>query len=79
MTDRASVHDAADSNVPRVALTRAECARALGVSPRTIDQLIAGRRGNGFPVVYVGAKPLIPVEQLRQWLADQAKKKGGQP
>ena len=59
--------------VPKLGLTRAECARAMGVGIRMIDELIAGRRGNGFPVVYIGAKPIIPVRELQDWLARQAK------
>ncbi len=72
MADLTSTPDHSEP-VPKLALTRVECAEALGVSPRTVDQLIAGRRGNGFPVAHVGAKPLVPVDQLRQWLAAQAK------
>jgi len=59
--------------VPRVGLSRVECARALGCGTRMIDTLIAGRRGNGFPVAYCGRKPIIPVDLLRDWLRDQAK------
>ncbi len=62
-----------DTAVPKLALTRHECAQALGVSSRTVDQLIAGRAGNKFPVVHVGTKPLVPVDQLRTWLAAQVK------
>ena len=64
---------APSNTVPKLALTRAECAQAIGVGIRTVDQLIAGRRGNGFPVAYVGTKPVIPVRELEDWLARQAK------
>ena len=53
-----SDNGAASSTVHRVALTRAETAEALGVSPRSVDMLIAGRRVNGLPVVYIGRKPI---------------------
>ena len=59
--------------VPCMALSRTQCATAIGVSPRKIDELIAGRRGNGFPVVHLGSKPVIPVDLLRNWLAEKAK------
>ena len=59
-------------DVPKLALTRTECAPAMGVGIRMVDQLIAGRRGSGFPVAYVGSKPLIPVGPLQDWLARQA-------
>lgn len=55
---------------PRLALTRIEAARAIGVSPRSIDALIADRT-SGFPVVRVGARIVIPVRGLDSWLADQ--------
>ena len=60
-------------DVPKLALTRTECARAMSVGIRTVDQLIAGRRGNGFPVAYIGSKPLMPLGPLQDWLARQAK------
>ena len=65
-------------SVPKLALTRNEAAKALSCGIRSVDQLIAGRRGNGFPVAYVGTKPLIPVNELKAWLAKQAGKGGGQ-
>lgn len=59
---------------PKLALTRQECADSLGVGIRTVDQLIAGRSGNGFPVIHVGSKPLVPVAALEAWLAERAGK-----
>ncbi len=72
-----SDNGAASSTVHRVALTRAETAEALGVSPRSVDMLIAGRRVNGLPVVYIGRKPVVPIDLLRAWLADQVRKENG--
>lgn len=63
--------------VPKLSLSRAECAMAMGVGIRMVDQLIAGRRGNGFPVTYVGSKPVMPVDDGCRWLSEQAQKKGG--
>jgi len=59
--------------LPCLALSRTQCATAIDVSPRKIDELIAGRAGNGFPVVYLGRKPVIPVDLLNAWLAQQVK------
>ena len=61
----------------RVSLTRIEAAKALGVCPRMIDTLIAGRRANAFPVMYVGRKPLVPVDLLKAWAAEQVNGKNG--
>ena len=59
----------------RLALTRTEAAKAIGVSPRTIDSLIADR-ANAFPLLRIGSRVLIPVGLLEIWLAEQAKKNG---
>ena len=72
-----TTHDTDRTGTPKLALSRTQCATAIGVSPRKIDELIAGRTGNGFPVVYLGRKPVIPVDLLNAWLAEQAKKKRG--
>lgn len=51
--------------------TRLQAAKALGLSLRTIDNLLADP-GSGFPAVRVGRKVLIPIRQLEQWLEAQA-------
>ena len=58
--------------IDKLALTRTECAPAMGVCVRTIDKLIADRASNGFPVCYVGKKPLVPIRPLEDWLARQS-------
>ena len=73
MTDIAPRQDTDRTGIPKLALSRTQCATAIGVSPRKIDELIAGRTGNGFPVVYLGRKPVIPVDLLNAWLTQQAK------
>ena len=72
-----TTQDTDRTGTPKLALSRTQCATAIGVSPRKIDELIAGRTGNGFPVVYLGRKPVIPVDLLNAWLSEQAKKKRG--
>ncbi len=58
--------------VPRIGLTREEAAEAMGISSRTIDTLIADRT-SGFPVARIGARVVIPVRELAEWLAQQAR------
>lgn len=58
--------------VPRIGLTREEAATAMGVSARTVDTLIADRT-SGFPVARIGARVVIPVHELTEWLSRQAK------
>ena len=65
------------NDVTRVALNRLHGAEAMDISPRLLDGLIAGRRANGFPVVYLNSKPIIPVDLLREWLRKEAQRKGG--
>ena len=76
MPDKPPIDEPGRTAAPKLALTRIECADSLGVSPRKIDELIARRRGSGFPVVYLGTKPVVPVHLLRDRLAKQAQKKG---
>ncbi|MCL4205537.1 MAG: helix-turn-helix domain-containing protein [Pirellulaceae bacterium] len=60
------------SVVPRVGLTREEAAEAMSVSARTIDTLIADRT-SGFPVCRIGTRVVIPIRELAEWLAQQAR------
>ena len=73
MPDQLPTVNTGRAEIPKLALSRTQCATAISVSPRKIDELIAGRAGNGFPVVYLGRKPVIPVDLLRNWLAEKAK------
>ena len=57
--------------MPPLSLRPDEAAKALGVSRRTIDTLIADRT-SGLPVVRVGRAVLIPVDGLRRWLDEQS-------
>ena len=53
--------------IPRVALSVAEAAKSLGISDRTVTTLIS--KGE-IPVVSVGKRRLIPVDALREWVAN---------
>lgn len=62
--------------VQRLALTRTEAAEAIGVSPRSIDTLLADRT-SGFPYLKCGSRVVVPVRELADWLGEQAQKKRG--
>lgn len=55
--------------VQRLAYTVKEAAAALGVSPRTVYDLI---HSSGFPCLRVGGRWKIPVEMLAEWVRQQA-------
>jgi len=76
MSDHTLVDGGRHSSVQRLGLTRTEAAKAIGVSPRSIDTLIADRT-SGFPFVKIGTKVVVPVRELADWLAAQAQKKRG--
>lgn len=56
--------------VPRISLRPSEAARAMGISGRLLSTLIADR-GSGIPIVRIGRAVLLPVAELRTWLADR--------
>ncbi|MCC6681136.1 MAG: helix-turn-helix domain-containing protein [Phycisphaeraceae bacterium] len=60
--------------VPRMALRIVEAAESLGISPRTMADLIAARV---VPTVRIGRVVLIPVDQLRAWLSERAQQRAG--
>jgi excisionase family DNA binding protein len=51
---------------PRLSLRPSEAAQALGVSERTLRQMM---RDEGLPYCRVGGAVLIPVRELEAWLA----------
>jgi hypothetical protein len=53
-----------------------EAAIAIGISPRHLATLT---KANVIPHVRLGRAVVYPVAVLEQWLAEQAKKGGGQP
>ena len=56
---------------PVFALRRAEAARALGISPRTLWSLTASGE---VPHVRIGKSVVYPVVALQEWLAERARK-----
>ena len=53
----------------RLTLSIAETAQALGISRPSVYTLL--RQGE-LPTIKLGRRTLIPVDALRQWIADQA-------
>ena len=56
----------------RLALRPIEVAKALGVSERTIRQVLPG-----IPHFRIGTAIVVPIEALKKWLIDQAKVEEG--
>ena len=59
----------ADNNVEVVAVSAAEAARLLGISKPVLYRLL--ERAD-FPRFRIGARVLIPVEGLREWVRRQS-------
>lgn len=54
----------------KMVLTVEEAGKMLGVSRPTAYQL---SRSKGFPTIRIGRRVLVPVEQLKEWIAAQTK------
>ena len=72
MNDHGTQPDA----TPILALRPAEAALACGISPRKLWALTADRR-SGIPHFRLGRSVRYPVRELRDWLAAQSEKGGG--
>lgn len=59
----------------KMLLSISEAAVVLGISRPSIYRLI--HADDGFPIIRVGGRVLIPVKQLREWLDEQVSIKGG--
>ena len=59
-----------DAPIPRVALTPAEAAAALGVGPDFFDQNIRPE----LRVIRRGSKRLIPVAELERWCSENSER-----
>lgn len=53
----------------RLAVTKAEAGEMLGISQRTVEELIARR---AFPVLRLGARVVVPVRALEEWSTQAA-------
>ena len=56
----------------RLALRPAELARALGLSERTVRQILPE-----LPHVRIGTAVVIPIDQFLEWLRDRAQQEKG--
>lgn len=52
----------------KLVLTVEEAGKMLGVSRPTAYQL---SRSEGFPAIRIGRRVLVPVQQLKEWIAQQ--------
>ena len=53
----------------KLAYSVAEAAAALGVSKTAMYQII---RTDGFPVIVLGNRRLIPIESFKRWMEERA-------
>ena len=56
----------------RLGLRPIEVAKALGVSERTVRQILPG-----IPHLRIGTAIVVPIESLKKWLIDEAKVEEG--
>jgi hypothetical protein len=56
------------TGIPRIALTPAEAAAAIGVGPDFFDENVAPE----LRVIRRGRKRLVPVSELERWTAENA-------
>lgn len=54
----------------KLALSVTEAAEALGISRRSLYNLM---HSDGFPVLELGGRRVIPVDLLRDWMHERAK------
>ena len=64
------VSDNKQSNVPAMAYTQEEAARAAGVSTVTMRQWV---NRSDFPAFKSGKRWIIPVDAFREWLVSNAR------
>jgi hypothetical protein len=58
------------TSIPRIALTPAEAAAAIGVGPDFFDQNVAPE----LRMIRRGRKRLVPVTELERWAAENAER-----
>jgi hypothetical protein len=62
------------TSIPRIALTPAEAAAAIGVGPDFFDANVAPE----LRLIRRGRKRLVPVAELERWMAENARKAIGE-
>ena len=63
------------NNPERMSYNLSETAAAIGVSRKFLYEKIL--TDPGFPVIKLGKKYIVPVEDLRLWLSEKAEKSTG--
>lgn len=58
------------TSIPRIALTPAEAAAAIGVGPDFFDANVAPE----LELIRRGRKRLVPVQELERWVAENAER-----
>lgn len=62
--------------VEKMAYSVPECANALGLGLTKMNELVNTK---GFPAIRLGRRVVVPVDQLKAWLAKQPTIGSGQP
>ena len=62
------------ASIPRIALTPAEAAAAIGVGPDFFDANVAPE----LRLIRRGRKRLVPVSELERWMAENAERPVGE-
>lgn len=60
----------------KLALSVPECAKALNLGTTKVRELIYSE---GFPAIRIGGRIVIPVDQLKVWMAKQPTVRDGMP
>lgn len=55
--------------IPRMTISVAETAKTLGVSTKTVGDML---RNGELPAVRVGKRYLVPVRELQAWVSERA-------
>ena len=55
--------------IPKLVYSVVEASEALGISKTAMYQII---RTEGFPVIVLGNRRLIPIEGLKRWIEERA-------
>ena len=64
-----------EKTAERLTLNVPEAAACIGVCSKTMYNLI---HTEGFPVLWIGRKPLISIEGLQEWVRNQTSKGMGE-
>lgn len=69
ISDREEVYVEQAVTVKKLTYSVVEAAAALGVSKTAMYQII---RTEGFPVIVLGSRRLIPIDSFKRWMEERA-------